>query len=150
MNKYTRSLSVMFCGCKVNHAEKVEVGQVPFLPFMSSSSALLQLSVEPCQRERGPDTTQGGQRSGWDEREGRETRRDSETNHSFNASVRRGSGGGLDTLPTRTQRQPDGQMDGWTGGRLPPRSTNQPGQQRGEARGATHARECVSQLNSCH
>lgn len=35
-----------------SHAEKVKVGQVPFLPFISSSSALLQLSVEPCQTEK--------------------------------------------------------------------------------------------------
>lgn len=37
---------------KSQHAEKVEDGQVPFLPFISSSSVLLQLSVEPCGRDK--------------------------------------------------------------------------------------------------
>lgn len=37
---------------KNQHAEKVEDGQVPFLPFISSSSVLLQLSVEPCGRDK--------------------------------------------------------------------------------------------------
>lgn len=32
---------------KRGHAEKVKAGPVPFLPFSSSSSVLLQLSVEP-------------------------------------------------------------------------------------------------------
>lgn len=32
---------------KLQHAEKEEAGPVPFLPFSSSSSMLLQLSVEP-------------------------------------------------------------------------------------------------------
>lgn len=35
---------------------------IPFLPFSSSSSVLLQLSVEPCQRQQ-VDTV--GQKSGW-------------------------------------------------------------------------------------
>lgn len=37
---------------KTQHADKVEDGQVPFLPFISSSSVLLQLSVEPCGRDK--------------------------------------------------------------------------------------------------
>lgn len=36
---------------KLGHAEKVKAGPVPFLPFSSSSSVLLQLSVEPWETE---------------------------------------------------------------------------------------------------
>lgn len=36
---------------KPRHAEKVKAGPVPFLPFSSSSSVLLQLSVEPWETE---------------------------------------------------------------------------------------------------
>lgn len=41
-----------------------KVGQVPFLPFISSSSVLLQLSVEPCQTQRVKTKKSDGDREG--------------------------------------------------------------------------------------
>lgn len=111
-----------------HHAEKVKVGQVPFLPFISSSSVLLQLSVEPCQKgERGGRK----QRERWKDRS-RERRDIARENYTRFLRCDWDNGGkAVDTRPIRTHRQPgrtDGQVDSWTDGRLPPRSTNQPGQ----------------------
>lgn len=47
----TFGLIIQFGKHKLQHAEEVEAGPVPFLPFSSSSSVLLQLSVEPWKME---------------------------------------------------------------------------------------------------
>lgn len=99
---------------KCQHSEEVEAGPVPFLPFSSSSSVLLQLSVEPWETETSNKAwvdrrTKGGataRQTGW------------------NGSDVSCGWACLDTLLIRTHRQPDGQT-GWTDDSLPGAQTSQ-------------------------
>ena len=71
-------------------------------------------------------------------------KRKSKTNHLLMLNVRQGWEA-LDTLPVRTHRQPDGQMDGWT----TPSQEHKPARTaaRGSAESHTHMssrKVCVS------
>lgn len=113
----TFGLIIQFEKHKLQHAEEVEAGPVPFLPFSSSSSVLLQLSVEPWKMETsnkewvdaqgkgGGESQTGSLECGWSELW-------SDTFGHF----------------THTDTQTTWQTDR-TDGRLPPRNTNQPGRQ---------------------
>lgn len=100
----------------------MKIGQVPFLPFISSSSVLLQLSVEPCQteeRERGKKRGKKG-----------EEKKQTHDNSFVNVIV----SDGRDASDTLRVRRTDDLTNRWKGEQLPPRSTNQPGQQCREPR----------------
>lgn len=85
----------------------MKVGQVPFLPFISSSSVLLQLSVDPCQKER-VGIKERREEEYMERKNGQ--RREKKKKEIARVRIKRL----LDYKPLRIQMQPDGQMDGWT------------------------------------
>lgn len=111
----TFGLIIQFETHKLQHAEEVEAGPVPFLPFSSSSSVLLQLSVEPWKMETSNKEWVDAQEKGGREPDGQLGMwvEWALVGHVWTFY----SYGHTDSL---TDRQD---------GRLPPRSTNQPGRQ---------------------
>lgn len=107
----------------------MEVGQVPFLPFISSSSALLQLSVEPCRTQRvdiKSHTEKRQEESGRKEGENKKA--------SFFFDVEFYDQDMIDSSGHSACEDTVNLTDRWRGGCLPPRSTNQPRRQpRGHA-----------------
>lgn len=110
----TFGLIIQFEKHKLQHAEEVEAGPVPFLPFSSSSSVLLQLSVEPWKMETSNKEWVDAQGKG-----GARARRAAWNVGGVSSGRTR-----LDILLIRTHRQPDRQT-GRTDGSLPGTQTSQ-------------------------
>lgn len=109
----TLGLIIQFEKHKLQHAEEVEAGPVPFLPFSSSSSVLLQLSVEPWKMETSNKEWVDAQEKG-----GREPDRQ------LGMWVELALVGHVWTFYSYGHRQPDRQ-DGWTDVSLPGAQTSQ-------------------------